>query len=1062
MVEQPTVSSLKDAFMTRFIAMQRATLAAILACNAVAPMIYTVNPTGHAWLLLAFPGGTEADARSMFSADATVTGDQQPGADGVLRIALAGPAYTGFAVLAACLLGCAPIPHATGEQPEIVFWREEHDHIDPNEWSVGCFKTRDQLLPTFLLHFDGSTARSDINEGRRLKQQNSLLQTRNSMLIGQVDRLRKATTKQISRNKEASRSRHRRCMGQDMLAGHTQVENAGRTQPRSSLLSIDFGDNEAEEERLEEKLSQCEQKRKRGAGTRGEMGLDTILVQYPGPKKIRLDEDGTRPGGLMWDHRVMLCAALTRSVGKSSLKQAGSAGLDFISRGALAVFVKPQPLGKCKSRRLKKDKRMPVLGSNGISEASLRLGVAALELAKNDALIDWIRDSDSLFLGYDSSTVANLSLQIVSWRAIKIVESYTDGAGTCKLRGDSRSGSFDLHALGSKRVTEHETQNPDGSTGVTSIEASDRFGAQMQHAGAWEAASRHPSANFVSDGGTEAIGKGNREAARLNMAGENSVVYRACLLRRTGDDGMKLMNKLGIWVPLQEAFGFNPLDGDLSNRKPEGQRLDTIKNMLIKAQREYRKNTGTDHTVDGTTSLPDSSEDGGEIPANSDEEDRDASLPARDDVNRPQPRSRPIYDPLCGPPELNAPPIAPMSIIDFFAWDIASAYPWLCLGERMDDLTEDMVASVERFVEILIDEACKEVHCDQFTAVSLEGFKSLRPGSFVGDQAIYLVLENLTRVLGGRFVDKDGTYTTGPVSPLILLNKSIPADDATKALYVLDSVNAARLEHAVTTTERHAPRKGQRRADKMVLEALKVMAALFMGRSSNRRPTAAETETERKKIVFERGSGVFAVTHRPGHYVSTEVDNLGVPTEVEESGQGSSRNAVTFTRADSNSRKPSFCGQMHEALYLALSAVGVIGATQDVDYVGLPLPPQGRPDCAFYVLLRLVSKLTGEFPLPSQWQVITRILRCWTALQVFRRLLEDGAVVDVREIPRSRFGSNVQQPLTANVQNVAALELPKFHVDMSVRGPGHIWTRAIASLKGFEEREHKAQAKKTR
>ncbi len=108
---------------------------------------------------------------------------------------------------------------------------------------------------------------------------------------------------------------------------------------------------------------------------------------------------------------------------------------------------------------------------------------------------------------------------------------------------------------------------------------------------------------------------------------------------------------------------------------------------------------------------------------------------------------------------------------------------------------------------ILINEACKVTHSDKFKVVSLDGFKSRCPNTLVGDQAITLVLENLICVLGGRFVGKGGTYTTGPVSPLIQPNKLIPADNATKALYVLDSVIAARLERPVLNTERRALRK---------------------------------------------------------------------------------------------------------------------------------------------------------------------------------------------------------------------------------------------------------------
>jgi hypothetical protein len=133
-------------------------------------------------------------------------------------------------------------------------------------------------------------------------------------------------------------------------------------------------------------------------------------------------------------------------------------------------------------------------------------------------------------------------------------------------------------------------------------------------------------------------------------------------------------------------------------------------------------------------------------------------------------------------------------------------------------------------------------------------------------------------------------------------------------------------------------------------------------------------EMEKNKIVFEQGCAVFALTRLPGHYVSTEVESLGIMTEVEveERSQGSSRNAVTRIRADLNSSAHTFCGQMHDALHIALRALGAIGETQDVDHVGLPLPQQGLPDCAFYVLFRLATKLTGESPPLS---LITRIMR---------------------------------------------------------------------------------------
>jgi hypothetical protein len=85
--------------------------------------------------------------------EAADAGGEQAGGAWQLRIALAGPAYTGVAVLALCLLCCPPAPNmGTCAQSEVVF-RRETGHVDPSEWSVGCVKTRDQLLPTFFAHF---------------------------------------------------------------------------------------------------------------------------------------------------------------------------------------------------------------------------------------------------------------------------------------------------------------------------------------------------------------------------------------------------------------------------------------------------------------------------------------------------------------------------------------------------------------------------------------------------------------------------------------------------------------------------------------------------------------------------------------------------------------------------------------------------------------------------------------------------------------------------------------------------------------------------------------------
>ena len=238
------------------------------------------------------------------------------------------------------------------------------------------------------------------------------------------------------------------------------------------------------------------------------------------------------------------------------------------------------------------------------------------------------------------------------------------------------------------------------------------------------------------------------------------------------------------------------------------------------------------------------------------------------------------------------------------------------------------------------------------------------------------------------------------------------------------------------------------------------MVCVFQGRA--RKQT---DEINLKKIVFEAGSKLFACTHLPGHYVSTEVENLGASTDVGEGGR-SSRNAVTITRADSNSLTPRFSGRMHTALHIALRALGAIGPTQEVDHLGLPLPPQNLPDCAFFMLTRLESWLTGEFPPPEQWQFKTRLLRCWTDLQAHRQLRHDGAIQDVMGISLDKFrqgrgqGTIVSDAVT-EAQALDPLAMPALQPEgqPATHALSAFWQRVIAAMPAAEQQrrlnEHK-------
>jgi hypothetical protein len=355
------------------------------------------------------------------------------------------------------------------------------------------------------------------------------------------------------------------------------------------------------------------------------------------------------------------------------------------------------------------------------------------------------------------------------------------------------------------------------------------------------------------------------------MAGENSVGHHTFLLQTAGDNGVKLLNASGLLVPLLEAYGFDPLRGDYSTRKPEAERVDTIQRMLSEAMRAHREKSGT-----AAASSDDDDDDAGETFDVSEEDE----VPLEDGSDT---RPKPIYDPLSGPPAPGDPEVQPMPFYDFLLWDIGSAYRELHLSATMSGVTEAMLAGLEEFLSMLRNEAlARPVDPAKCKAISIAGFQSLRKGCLVADDAINLVLCELTHVLGGRFVSKGGMYTTGPVSPLIQSNRQTPADQSegpTEACYVLDSVNAARLEVCVERAEKYAARK-DRTGDQKFAKELANMADVFRSRRGRTRQ-----QTDEKTIVLGPGSKLFVCTYLPDpdplkhHFVSTEVDNLGASTE---------------------------------------------------------------------------------------------------------------------------------------------------------------------------------------
>ena len=466
-VQQPAVV---PAIMSKFFTMlSRMSLAFSAPSNASLPMAYMLNPSGQAWLLLAFPDRTEADAIRMFE----VAGDA-----GGFRIALAGPEYEGVAVLARVLMGPAPVVASSGAVVfETIFWEEPCAKVDPRKWSVGCFKSSDQLLPVFLVSI--STAlHSDMQaEVMRLGRQNSLLHSQRKIRNG-IER----------RAREANRSRLRRegKREENDVMGHKRVRVAESQQPETNLLSIDFKSDETEDDEtpMAEAMDSCiTVSRTRGAGTPGEIAVESIVVKLPGFKRKRNNADGTRPGGLEWDNSVLLNAILLYTLSHTSLKEAGSAGLSFLSRHALEVYVKAQPLYGHQSRRIDGEKPLPLF--KPISATTVRAGTAAFELAKNDAMIDFFSECHVINGGHDGSSVGTWSFQCLFLRGLRRVTRFLDGAGTRKLGAEARSMCMDMRGCGDKFQTQFLVTGEDGTQRRTSISAPANLGAQLHQAGMW-------------------------------------------------------------------------------------------------------------------------------------------------------------------------------------------------------------------------------------------------------------------------------------------------------------------------------------------------------------------------------------------------------------------------------------------------------------------------------------------------------------------------------------------------------------------------------------------------
>ncbi len=259
-VQQPAASAAAvSEFNAKLIALTRPLLTAVSAPNP--PMSYILNPSGQAWLLLAFPDENEEDALQIFGED---TVDQQAGDAVVFRTPLAGPEYEGVAVLARGLLGPAPVLASGGALAfETIFWEEPCAAVDPRKWSVGCFKSSDPLLPVFLVRISAALHSDRQDEVMRLGRQNSYLRSKGKIRNGIDDWA-----------KEAERSKQRRANHKEetYVAGHKRVKVAESQQPETSLRSIDFkSEIEDDIQPMAAAIGSSMVRWTRGAGTPGEV-----------------------------------------------------------------------------------------------------------------------------------------------------------------------------------------------------------------------------------------------------------------------------------------------------------------------------------------------------------------------------------------------------------------------------------------------------------------------------------------------------------------------------------------------------------------------------------------------------------------------------------------------------------------------------------------------------------------------------------------------------------------------------------------------------------------------
>ena len=983
-VEQPCLDqATKDRFLARMQAI-------MLASDPTDP-----DPAGRAWLALAFPcehyADPKMDAAGMFT-------DGWADGNGNMKITVPGPSYQGVTVLAMALLGrgsaaSALLPDSAGAHSESgrEFWGEPCTGSD--EWSIIWLESSDQLLPVFLgsmqRQTDGISApqasllsapEAPAGSASEMHEENTRLRRKAYRLQKTVNELRSDAKKEASRQRVAEYRQKRR--DADVVQGCMRVKTSEEEAPRCGMESIQLHP-ESESDQVQAPVQP--------GGKGKEIGIDRLFVKMKGSKAARRTAEGGRAGGLSWTNEEMAIAAgKNYSVYSVSLATAGAMAASYLRSKAEAIYVRAEALGKHK-RRTKLPEHLVLF--KDIPPRSLQRGVNSMQFAKNSRFLDFVRTAHSLALSFDSSTISKWSMHGVHVRAMQIVKKGPkDPAGTQRLGVVARSIVLDLLATGDKLTHEYSYTDEDGTQRVAPVEVPRCFVLQLMLGGIFWDVMRCRCVSVTCDGGGEGTGLGNRKLARQSMAGENSVVHLVWLLRRAGDQAVEMLNRFKLFGPLMDFYGFKWRDCDFLSRIPEGDRVDTVQELLkadaaaaaaastaradddaaIALETDAAAavslgddddNENADVDKDSAAGLDDDEDDDDDFAGLSDMDDEipgDCTGTLIHDLRHSDKCPQPIFNPL-GP----SPPSQPMVIFDYVVWDVAAACPSLALPATIAEITEEMVAAVETYASRMINAALAEVADPEafkniVTTASLEALHSNR---MVHDDAVTFVIQPITHALGGRMWTGGGCYSTGPLCPYIQDSRALAEN-----VYVIDSQQAAKLAEIVEEAESKRSEFDQ---------SITAMLRILKGRPNRR--------NQGERAAIGPDSTVFAATHLPGHSVSS---GHFVSTEVQHLGQSGA--SVVMTRADSLCASPErwdrFNGRVQDALRIGFSAMGLIGESQKVEHFGLALPQQARLDCAFYMLTRLETMLSGQHLRPDLWQRYTRLKRSWTTFHVVRAL----------------------------------------------------------------------------